>query len=184
MNVADYTPADDSERAIWRHLNSHDRVTHADLKKATDVSDWKRTNFLSKLKRLGILKDCDRDGPRRVFTIMDQQAAQAFAQKRRNTPQGAMWTTMRVLRTFTPVDLQITLTADRPEITLDEIEAYCRLLRKAEYLVVLQKAKAGVSPARYRLARDTGPLPVIQRTLPVIIDTNDDSVAYVSGARK
>lgn len=184
MSAIPHTPATIDERKMWSYLKEHDQVTHADLKSATGVSDYRRTNYVSKLRRLGILRDCGRRGSVVVFTTMDQDAANEFAAAKRNTPEGAMWTAMRVMRTFTPDEILLTLQGSTHDLPLKTIKSYCGDLLRADVLVVVQKARPNIRPARYRLASDTGPMPIVVRNLKVIVDTNDDRAIYIQGARQ
>ena len=80
-----------------------------------------------------------------------------------------MWTTMRKLRGFSPVDLKATCAAG---VTLEEAAAYCRHLLTAGYLRVTQKAVPPSKPAIYRLANETGIQAPRVRRLSCLVDPN------------
>ncbi len=179
-----HIPKGAAEKAIWSYLTTHRYVTHADLKKHTEVSDWKRSNYIAKLRRLGILHDCARRGTTHVFTILDAEAAQRFAADRRNTLWGAMWTTIRISGPFTQAEVLEAIASIREDATPEKVRKYCAMLLKADYLAVVEKAKHGGRGARYRLVKDTGPLPPVMRTLPCLVDPNVERAVYVAGARQ
>lgn len=183
MKLEDYVPETSEEREILKVLRAHDRVTFKDLARLTDVSKWRYTNFVAKLRRLKILYNVDRENGQVVFTVMDLEAAQAFAAQRRNTAPGAIWSAMRSLKTFTAEDLSAAITGEERVIQLDFVKKYCRNLTKAEYLQVIEFARGG-KPSRYRLVKDTGPLAPQVRNLECIVDGNTDRLAYVAGARQ
>ena len=80
-----------------------------------------------------------------------------------------MWTAMRKLRGFSPIDLKATCAAG---ITLEEAAAYCRHLLTAGYLRVTQKAVPPSRPAIYRLANVTGVKAPRVRRLSCLVDPN------------
>ena len=88
-----------------------------------------------------------------------------------------MWTTMRKLRGFSPVDLKATCAAG---VSLDEAAAYCRHLLTAGYLRVSQKAVPPSKPAIYRLAHETGVKAPRLRRVACIIDPNLGTIQPLS----
>lgn len=172
------------ERRMLDYLKKHEKVTHDDLAAAADVSEWQRTNYVAKLRRAGLLRECGRRDRKQLFTIHDLKSAAELSAMKRGRREGVMWSTMRVLKTFTPQDVLTAMADARDDIDLQRVEGYCRLLLKAGYLSVVEKARSGVRPARYLLAKDTGPLPPVQRMLAVVVDGNTDQAAYIAGARQ
>jgi hypothetical protein len=181
--VSEHTPVDRQEEDIWRFLKKHPKFTNADVADACAASEWKRTNYLRSLRRKGILKPCGREGSTQYFTIFESQDVQIFAAKKRGVKEGAMWQAIRVLKVFTPDDLRVALPSEPIPVTPTEIQNYCSLLTRAKYLTVMQRARPGTRPARYRLINDTGPLPPIKRQLMVVVDGNEDRVIYAQGER-
>lgn len=92
-----------------------------------------------------------------------------------------MWTAMRGLKSFTPVDLQSHCI---PDLRVDPSEAssYCQALLRAGYLNVVRTAVPGVRDATYRLAVNTGPRAPREKRVAAIWDPNEAAYAYVSGA--
>lgn len=184
MKIASHTPNTSTEKEIWSYLNEHQQVTHEDLRTNTSASNWQRQNYLAKLKRLGILKECGRRGTTRIFTVMDDKSAAEFDARRRKTIWGAMWTAMRISSVFTQADLSAAIASAYPDATPEKVHKYCAMLLRADYLAVIVKAKSGVSPARYKLVNDTGPLPPVIRKLECLVDPNEERAVYVQGGRQ
>lgn len=183
MSQSTYTPKDDVEQLMWNYIASKTSVSHEDIKGAVDVTDYRRTNFVAKLKRLGVLKKCGKTGIHDQFTVHDSEALRKNDTEKRQSPQGGMWASMRVLGNFTPVEIHAAILQRHPDITDKAVTTYCQNLLKAGYLRVIQTAKIGSRPARYKLINDTGPLPPEVKHKQVIIDGNDGKVAHVSGAQ-
>lgn len=183
MNKPSYTPKDDHEQAMWTFIVSKPSVTHADIKGATNVTEYKRTTFVAKLKRLGHLHKCGSRGRDDLFTVHSEEALRRNDTEKRQSPQGGMWASMRVLGNFTPIEVHRAINQRHPDTTEKIVTAYCQNLMKAGYLRVVQTAKIGVRPARYRLIKNTGPLPPQVKHKQVIIDGNDGTVAHVAGAQ-
>lgn len=80
-----------------------------------------------------------------------------------------MWTAMRKIGAFSPVDLGATCA---PAISSGEAAAYCRMLLAAGYLRVVQKAVPPAKPAIYRLMNETGIRAPRLRRLACIVDPN------------
>jgi hypothetical protein len=183
MSQPNFTPKDDIEKTMWDYIVSKTSVTHADIKGAVDVTDYRRTNFVAKLKRLKVLHKCGKQGIHDLFTVHDTEALRKNDTEKRQSPQGGMWASMRVLRDFTPIEVHRAILQRHPDITEKVVTLYCQKLLKAEYLRVVQTAKIGVRPARYKLINDTGPLPPQVKHKQVIIDGNNGTVAHVDGAQ-
>lgn len=176
-------PTDPQELQIWRFLNKHPRFTYADVAAACQVSSWKLTNYLRKLRRQKIVKPCGREGATHFYTIFDGKDVQAFAAKKRGVKEGAIWQAIRMLGVFTSDELRTALISIPEQITAEQIQAYCTTLAQAKYLIVLERAKPGKRPARYRLVKNTGPLPPVKRKLTVVVDGNEDRIVHAQGER-
>jgi hypothetical protein len=97
------------------------------------------------------------------------------------TKHGNLWRSMRLLKEFSPTDLMAMSSTDLIPVNLQDARIYCQLLLKAEYLRVREKAITGRREASYRLIRDTGYLPPVERRLRAVIDQNDGKVSYLDG---
>ena len=183
MSAPVYTPADDQERAMWTFMKGRRKFTIAELNKACTVTDWKRSNFFAKLRRKGLLYRCGREDGRDVFTVMDAETTQKFSAGKRQSPEGAIWAAMRTLKAFNVNDLMMIVGPDEVGVQMDALKKYVSVLLTAKYLKVLDRAKPGIRPARYRLVKDTGPLPPSRKTKVVLIDGNEERVVHVTGAQ-
>lgn len=91
-----------------------------------------------------------------------------------------LWTAMRGLKQFTPVDLASHCRADlRAEV--GEASAYCQSLLKGGYLRVIRTAVPGTRDATYKLVVNSGPRAPRERRVVAVWDPNDGAYAYVSG---
>ncbi len=92
-----------------------------------------------------------------------------------------LWTGMRGLKSFTPVDLAAHCRADLA-VTVAEASEYCQALLRAGYLRVLRTAIPDTRPAQYALIRNTGPKPPRERRVRAVYDENDGAFVYIAGA--
>lgn len=183
MQTAEFQPTTDLERRMWNYMLRHPKFRYQDVVSAAEVSRNAVDNFAAKLRRLQLIKRVAREGKEQFFTVMDHEAADAFASKQRGRKEGVMWTAMRSLKTFTAPEILLAIGDARDDINEKAVCAYCALLLKADYLAVIQKARPGIQPARYRLINDSGPMPPYQRTLQVVVDGNEDRAVFAAGAR-
>ncbi|MBB96951.1 MAG: hypothetical protein CML68_20435 [Rhodobacteraceae bacterium] len=91
-----------------------------------------------------------------------------------------LWTSMRILKRFTSLELMETATIEIPEGTA---KAYCRTLLAAGYLKVLRKAEPAKGRiALYQLIRQSGPKPPQVQRVKRVFDPNTGDV-YPLGDR-
>ncbi|PTE20247.1 hypothetical protein C5F48_18600 [Cereibacter changlensis JA139] len=91
-----------------------------------------------------------------------------------------LWTAMRGLKSFTPVDLASHCRADL-RVDLREASAYCQTLLRAKYLRVSRTAVPGKREATYRLVKNTGPRAPREKRVAAVWDPNDSAYSYVPG---
>lgn len=77
------------------------------------------------------------------------------------------WRSMRILRTFTQAELQMTA-----EIRRANVKFFVARLLDAGYLRIATPRRGGYSPNRYRLVRDSGPLAPIPWKNGEVFDPN------------
>lgn len=183
MSKDKYTPKDDNEKLMWEFMKANPEFTHKMIDLSLEVSAYHRTNFVAKLKRLGVIQRCGARDLEHLFTIHTDDERRDQSQQRRKTPEGVMWSSLRILRTFSAIEVYRALEAGRPDVTLKHVNIYCQKLAKAEYLRVIVKAIPGKRNARYQLLNDTGPLAPEVKRKEVIIDRNNGKVAHVEGAQ-
>jgi len=89
------------------------------------------------------------------------------------TAEDNMWTSMRKLRSFTPVEIAAHSTTDTVSVTRDQAALYCRALLGADYLTVTRKAAPMMKREPiYRLVDETGPLPPVITRVRAVRDPN------------
>lgn len=89
-----------------------------------------------------------------------------------------MWTAMRKLGSFSPVDIAAHCAAD---VSLEDARAYCRMLLAAGYMRVVSKAVPGKKEAIYRLFRITGVQAPREKRIRCIVDENLGTATPLSG---
>lgn len=89
-----------------------------------------------------------------------------------------MWTAMRKLGSFSPVDIAAHCAA---EIPLEDARAYCRMLLAADYMRVVSKAVPGKKEAIYRLFKVTGVKAPREKRIRCIVDENLGTATPLTG---
>lgn len=102
-------------------------------------------------------------------------------QDRRGKVEQQLWTGMRGLKQFSPVDLAAHCRADL-EVTPDEARDYCQAMMRAGYLRVVRPASPPARPASYALIRNTGVRPPRERRVRAVWDENEGAFVYIAGA--
>ena len=75
----------------------------------------------------------------------------------------ALWRAMRIHKQFDYRELAAFASTDTLRVAPNTTRTYCQFLARADYLQIVRPSKPG-TPARYRLAKYTGPkAPMIQR---------------------
>lgn len=95
------------------------------------------------------------------------------------TATANIWRTMRVMKSFTTLDLSAHATT--PDVTVTEQTAceYCDALAAAGYLRLERPAKPPVREAIYRLIRNTGPIPPKPQQVIAVHDGNLGEYAII-----
>lgn len=182
MRTPKTPPANPLQREVWGFLESHMRVRREDVRQACSGSKHSINVYLDQLYAEGVLQSCGKDRRQTVYTVHEPRDLTRMTAARRASTEGAIWRTIRIMREFSPPDIEAALIGTSVDAEAAQIQSYCTLLVRAGYLRVLRKA-GKVRPARYRLLRDTGPLPPQEKRLPVVIDGNEDRIVYAKGER-
>lgn len=95
----------------------------------------------------------------------------------------AMWRAMKVRRTFDAAQLAADATQGAITCTLGTAKSYLQQLKRAGYLAVERESVPG-RLARYRLIRDTGPLPPAVTRAKVVFDRNTGELMPVQTAQE
>lgn len=99
-----------------------------------------------------------------------------------------MWRSARMLTSFGPLDLAFHSTTPSVTVTEDMAMRFCQMLLKGGYLKVVRKAVVKRTrgslirtPAIYRLVRNSGPIPPIERRATVVFDANLGEYTFIAG---
>jgi len=158
-----------NKRAIaWEHMASNERFTVSDIALALAEPTEKGREIVKEFEQRGFIQQVDGIGvagrPKVYARIEGQvpvlgrghcQAGRAVRRRGQKTKRQKMWNSMKMHRTFTRVDLQMTA-----EVTDSHAKDYLNALHKAGYVRFVVKVKAGQKSkgclSRYTLLRDTG----------------------------
>ena len=99
----------------------------------------------------------------------------------KGTPQGNMWRAMRGLVTFTATDIAIHANVEPVRVSLDDAVAYCTALEEAKYIRVDARASRSRSEPVFRILRNTGINPPVQRAVLAIWDENLGAFTHAPG---
>ncbi|WIY25003.1 hypothetical protein [Parasedimentitalea psychrophila] len=69
--MSDHIPSGPHEEEIWRFIKSRQVFTHADVEAFCAAGEWKRTNYLRNLARLGLVTLYQRKANIRYYTAQD-----------------------------------------------------------------------------------------------------------------
>lgn len=171
--------------SVWREQGEFSaKHLQAQFKRSPEyvrqvLNDWKLAGYIKVIR-----KQAARNWY--VVTRDDQTLPTARDQYgrvlRETTPQLVMWQSMRRLKTFNSADVLMHSNTPSQPVTKDEAHQFCAFLANAGYLSVLEKAQPGKGKlARYKLVRNTGPLPPREKRVRAVWDDNEQAYTYVAG---
>lgn len=166
------SPAD--LNTLMKFMNRTERFTRAEFLDVENVSKSAANRVFVVLRGAKLLKDAGKSGNFPLYTIRNHDPRAALSEESRFSNEGRLWTAMRILRVFTPQDLEASLFGTGDAIRQSQIQSYCSLLSRAGFLRVLQKAIPKKRVARYQLVRNPGPLPPVQKRVTVVFDPNEE----------
>lgn len=181
-HIHDHSPATEHEREIWDYLNRHPQVLRSDILRDCSPSEHKCDQYLRKLRKLGILTLIRREGSKAYYTIFGTNQLLEYAAGKRQSKEAAIWQAMRMLGVFTTEDLCAALAAFE-DIKKADVRAYALMLGRAKYLTVMMRDPQNHIAVRWRLTKDSGPLPPVQKRITAIVDNNEDRIVYARGER-
>lgn len=188
-NVEQELTGDRAEQSIWDVFRIKKTCTVNDIWQQVEVQKKTIIAYLKRLENAGFAKREASAGDAPVFHIRQGHLKRAPRPDYPGRPKGRnaglqnMWNTMRRLDSFTPKDIEIYSNTPDVEVSLIAAENYCRILLKAGYLRVVEKAKPPRKMARYSLIDDTGPTAPAVRREPQIYDPNENRVRYLEGGK-
>lgn len=152
---------------LWKVVRHYKRFALVDLYRNSSLSHRVIERFVQKLVNGGYLKEMGGDGRKPViYSLIKDVGVQCPDLK----PDGSlrpvsgrqkMWSAMKVLKRFTYQDLSFASAVPQPEAKF-----YCIMLKKAEYITVVEADINSIKPETYifNKTKDTGPFaPQIQR---------------------
>lgn len=93
-----------------------------------------------------------------------------------------LWRSMRMLRSFSAMDLAVHSTTDTVTVTENTAQSYCTMLLATGYLRVVTKANPALGQkATYRLIRNDGPMPPMIQRVKQVFDPNTGKVYRKGG---
>lgn len=173
----------DREKKAWDFARSRTRFTRSQLQAESDLTPGRFRLFWVRMLEHGHIRRDGHESRTRFYTALDREEAVVVSAEQRMSPEGRYWQVMRVMRIFRPADLLLGLGDLAEPEEAGAIQAYCKHLVNSGYLTVLEHAIPKKREARYRLVRNTGPLPPIRKRLWVTIDQNDDRIVFAGGER-
>lgn len=170
------------QQALWCMLEGGHGVTEREMSQAIDPAAGTLRHTLRVWRARGLVRqvtDNERGQAASTIWCIDPAAQQVPPPEDGIGPEERMWRAMRKQRTFTPRDIAALASRSLGEIGEDEAGAFARMLLRAGYLRVIRKAAPGVRPARYRMLRDTGPRPPVERRIRAVWDQNTRAYAHL-----
>ncbi len=161
-----------ADRASEAHLRrvalSLGRFTAEDLERACRAAPKRVTDALIRWVRSGFV----RSEPEARYAVVELSEGAGAG-----TREGNLWRAMRLLGTFSVVDLLAHSRTETVAIPDRFARDYTRTLMTAGYLRVAKPAARG-REAVYRIARNTGPAAPVIRRLAALVDPNLGGVVW------
>jgi len=179
--------------AVWTAIRAKRTFTITDLWGEVDMHRKSIINHVKRLEAGGYVAkrgdfDSAEDRKDRFHYVLIKDAGVHVPRLTRDgqpVTQGAgnknIWRSMRMLKEFSPLDIQAHASTGKVTVKINTVKAYCTTLTKAGYLRVSQKAKPPRTQARYRIIRDTGPYPPQIQSTKQLFDPNLNEVTYRTG---
>jgi hypothetical protein len=166
----------------WRAALARETWTYDDIVADSRLSYGQVQKLVSRWEEAGAVKATGVGPDRRTqygvtdATVFDRLADVSEASpapiRREQSDVGNMWTAMRGLATFSPVDISAQASTEEIEVTVLRAREYCRTLLRHNYLKVVRKAVPGKREPVYRLIRNTGPVAPREKRVTVLEDVN------------
>lgn len=160
----------EAEAAAWALAQRLGTFGYSEIAAELSTTMAVATRMVGNWLAEGRIRLCGTKGHRKQFELTEPPAAPT---DRASLVAAQLWTGMRGLRTFSPVDLAAHCREDL-RVDLVETRAYAQILLRAGYLEVRQTAVPGQREAVYKLIRNTGPQPPRVRRVLAIWDPNEE----------
>jgi len=180
----------DTRETLWAEIRRIKTFTIDDLLHVTRMDRSSIRHYLTGLTNAGYLskEDSEPDNTKKtamVYTLQRNPGVIPPRVRKDGSPvtQGTgrylMWSTMRIIRTFTAKELAIQASIEEHVVAIGEANKYCQLLAQAGYLKVVAGGKSGTL-ATYRLIKRTGPRPPQIQRVKRVYDPNIRQVVWDS----
>jgi hypothetical protein len=177
-----WTPTSKEEKALWNFMFERRRFTRADLLSSGLTSEAEASRLFRQLRQARVIREAGRISGQRLYSVHSPADSQGIHRDKRRTLEGMIWNAIRTTSNgFSPIEIYGAIGDVDGGLTLRKIQDYCKTLYKAGYLKGRGPKRQTGQPVRYRLVRDTGPLPPQERRTPVVIDQNEDRIVYAPG---
>lgn len=173
---------------VWVEVRRRKTFTPLEIHHATDIPKKTITDYAKRLVAGGVLEEIEGDGTSPRFTLIRDMGVHTPRFRKNGEPvtQGMgnqnIWRSMRMMAEFSPLDLAAHSSTDTVEVSEATVRSYCTHLLRAGYLRVLVKAVPGKRQARYRLIKNTGPLPPKIQRVKQVFDPNLNQVVHTAEA--
>ncbi len=178
VDVPTAKPRTDHERKIWQFISKRRHYTNGDVMAAFPENPLETMGFLRALRAAKVVKFWGREKASALYTVHSPKEHREAAKDLRSSPEGAIWSAIRIKRRFHPSELFRAIHPMRPDLTQDEVTRYCRTLSKAGYIKTPKPTKKITRETPFLLVNNTGPLPPQSQRITVIVDPNEDRISY------
>jgi len=178
VDIPAKTPRTPEEAKIWRYIAKRPHFTAADVEAVFPLDPIMRTDFLRRLKAAKVIRFWGRDEGKVYYTTQSAKEGRDAARDLRSTPEGAIWTAIRIKKRFRPSDLLNALRQSREDITMGDVTRYCRTLMTAGFIRPPKPTTRITAETPFLLINNAGPLPPRKRIMTVVIDPNVEKIVY------
>lgn len=171
----------ETRAGLWAQIRSMRSFTIVQLRRETRCSVSQTAEYVKGLLAAGIIERSDSERGR--YLLVNDCGTEAPRVRRDGSQvtmgrgREQMWRTMRLLKSFTAVDLAVHASTEEHPVAVKEAASYCRALAKADYLDQLATGYRFI-PNRY-----TGPMPPMIQRDKSIYDPNLKKVVWEKGAK-
>lgn len=169
---------DEVEAKIWALAQRHGVFGYGEIIAELSISERVARDIVLSWVASG--RVLERSAGKRKRKMFELPAALREPKDRSSIVAQQLWTAMRGLRSFGPLDLASHCRADL-QVELAEASAYAQSLLRGGYLKVVQTASPGKREAIYKLIRNTGPRPPREKRVQAIWDPNEAIYVYIAG---
>jgi len=182
------TPSNITRNRLWTVALGLGSFSYFDLASKSHTSTSTVETVVRDWRREGIVECLGKGDKHRLrFQLVNAAALKpstviAADRQARQSPVGNMWTAARGLRVFSARDLAAHASTDSLSVEYEVARDYCRALLRAGYLKVVQKARPPEREATYRLIRNSGPLPPVERRVRALWDANLETFTLLASS--